>query len=275
VPTECITEVIEPGAPVKPHPRPSARKPRHRRFAEAEPVEVQKEEGYWTRPRYAAVILVIVFILGLVNSVTNITYANEIAPSDDLEADPTITTMTISGSVIDYSTTLPIPNADVNIIGTGQSTTTNAEGFYVLDNAPTGDQTITVSASGYKSVSKSVRLSPVPEKIIDFELEKGSGTVSIDDTSSETYDEAEDDDGSWNILGILMLVFAILAIVSAYLAFNKMLFWLCGITAFFGTLSFGFGIGLFLGLVALVLILSSKDKFIEIRDDKILLEDEH
>lgn len=276
VPTECITEVIEPGTAVKPHARPSGRKHRHRRFAAEQPVEVQKEEGYWTRPRYAAVILVIVFILGLVNSITNISYATETASSDDLETETSITTMTISGSVMDYSTTMPIADADVNIIGTGSTTTTNAEGFYVLDNAPTGEQTVSVSAPGYKTVSKKVRLSPVPEKIIDFELEKGSGGVSIDDIGYDAYDNSdEDNDSSWNILGMLMLVFAILAIISAYLAYKKIMFWVCGITAFFGALSFGFGLGLFLGLVALTLILSSKDKFLKMQDDKILIDQEN
>jgi hypothetical protein len=273
VPTECITEVIEPGTAVKPHARPSVRKHRHRRFAADQPVEVHKEEGYWTRPRYAAVILVIVFIFGLVNSITNISYITETASSDDLEADTAITTMTISGSVMDYTTTMPVANADVDIIGTGHSTRTNAEGFYVIDNAPTGEQTVSVSASGYKTVSKKVRLSPVPEKIIDFELEKGSGAVSIDDIGYDAYDESDqEDDSSWNILGMLMLVFAILAIVSAYLAYKKIMFWICGITAFFGALSFGFGFGLFLGLVALILILSSKDKFLKMQDDKILID---
>jgi hypothetical protein len=47
-----------------------------------------------------------------------------------------------------------------------------------------------------------------------------------------------------------------------------MLFWICGVTAFFSTLSFGFGFGLVIGLVALVMILSSKNKFLEMQDEE-------
>ena len=213
--------------------------------------------------------MVIVFFLGLANSITNLTYANELASSDDLGSESSITTMTVSGSVIDYYTTFPIDNAQVHVDGTGQSTTTNGEGFYVLDGVPTGEQTITVTASGYTGVSKKVILSPAPEKIIDFELEHGTGTDSIDDTSSDSRDELEDDENdqsALNLTGMLMLVFAILAVISAYLAFSKILFWICAPSAFLGALSFGFGFGLILGLIALILILSSKNTFREMEE---------
>jgi hypothetical protein len=60
---------------------------------------------------------------------------------------------------------------------------------------------------------------------------------------------------------VLILIFSILAVIGAYLAFNQVLFWPCSVSAFFGMLSFGFGLGFFTGLIALIMILSSKDKF--------------
>ena len=60
---------------------------------------------------------------------------------------------------------------------------------------------------------------------------------------------------------MLTIIFSILALFGAYLAYTQYMFWVCSTAAFFGILSFGFGIGAFLGIIALILILVSKDIF--------------
>ncbi len=261
VPAECITEFEEP-APIRPDIGPPTHGPS--RMVHERSKTYKEKEGYWTKPKLAALLLIVVFFLGLANSATNIAYANEVVSSDALDSSESVVAITISGSVMDFDTTLPIGDADVNIIDTGESTVTNPEGFYVIENVPTGEHTIIVSATGFQTVNKKVKLTPAPERIINFELQKGSGTVYVDETSDtgEEVDEDEEDRG-WSFIGFLTLIFAILALLGAYLAFNQYMFWVCSTTAFFGVLSFGFGVGMFLGIIAMILILVSKDKFRE------------
>ena len=262
VPVECITE-LAPSSQVRPLRPPQ--EPLGGRY-ELSRAKVGKNE-FWTKPKLAAVILVFVFILGIGNAITNIVYTAEIAPDDATIANDASSTVTISGTVMDFDTTVPIGDARVNILGTGHSTVTNTEGFYVLENVPEGEHTISVYASGYKTLNKKITLTLVPERMIDFELEKGSGTVITDDSSSDTglntgnTDQANNE--SWNFIGYLILLFSISAIFSAYLAYNQFMFWLCGLTAFIAIFSIGFGIGIFLGIIALMLILVSKDIYRE------------
>jgi hypothetical protein len=62
------------------------------------------------------------------------------------------TTGSISGTVIDDATDLPISDATVET-DTGQSANTDSNGDYTIDDVPTGDRTVTASASGYDNSS--------------------------------------------------------------------------------------------------------------------------
>lgn len=63
----------------------------------------------------------------------------------------------IIGLVTDVDTAAPISGATVSV-DTGQTTTTAANGGYILNNVPVGDRTYTASATGYASSSQTVTI---------------------------------------------------------------------------------------------------------------------
>ncbi len=58
-------------------------------------------------------------------------------------------TRTISGAVIDSATQQPVPGARVLIPGTSLETITDEQGFFVLENAPAGDLSLSVAKDGF------------------------------------------------------------------------------------------------------------------------------
>ena len=86
----------------------------------------------------------------------------------------------VSGSVTDVATGSGISNAAVSA-DTGQSTTTDAFGDYALAGVPTGNRTITATASGYDSQNALASVSEGFDTIVDFALDEtpagGSGAI--------------------------------------------------------------------------------------------------
>ena len=87
---------------------------------------------------------------------------------------------TVTGQVIDSQTSLSIQGASVSA-ETGQTAITDASGDYTLDNVPTnGTRTITASASGYVSLSKTTTVTEGGPNVVDFALDpEASGTGSV------------------------------------------------------------------------------------------------
>ena len=50
----------------------------------------------------------------------------------------------------------PLPNAKVSVSNSSKTTTTNSNGYYYLSGVPTGTVTVTISKSGYASITKTV-----------------------------------------------------------------------------------------------------------------------
>jgi len=51
---------------------------------------------------------------------------------------------------------VPWAGADVSVSGTSKTTTTNSNGYYKITGVPTGTRTVTISKTGYESISKAV-----------------------------------------------------------------------------------------------------------------------
>ena len=97
---------------------------------------------------------------------------------------PLPTTGSIAGIVTDFDTGLPIQSASVST-DTGQSASTDIDGNYTLANVPTGDRTVTVSASGYDSDSQPVAVSDGSTSARNFALTPavtGGGTGTLKGT---------------------------------------------------------------------------------------------
>ncbi len=82
----------------------------------------------------------------------------------------TPSTGSISGKVIASDTLMGIAGALVEVLGTGLSTTTDANGDYSLSSVPTGDQTIRVSVSGYQTVEGPFTVNAGSNSVPNIEL---------------------------------------------------------------------------------------------------------
>ena len=90
---------------------------------------------------------------------------------DDQEGPPPPPPATgdISGTVTEDDGTTPIPGASVSV-DTGQSTTTAADGTYTITNVSTGDRSVTASADGFESQTKTAAVTDGGMTIVDFAL---------------------------------------------------------------------------------------------------------
>ncbi len=83
-------------------------------------------------------------------------------------------TGTISGTVIDAETLDPIAGATVT--ADGYETTTAGDGTYTLADLPVGSYTVTASATGYVSQSKSAEVSDNQTTVVGFALTPSTAT---------------------------------------------------------------------------------------------------
>ncbi len=96
---------------------------------------------------------------------------------------------TIEGTVLDEVSEEPISGATVTVEGTGLSTTTDGSGDYVIANVPHGFYTLTASAPGYESLSKTpVEVKAGKITVLKFELIPVAGAIEgtvLDEVSEE------------------------------------------------------------------------------------------
>jgi len=95
--------------------------------------------------------------------------------------DDTTATGSITGTVTDSGTGDPIAGASVSA-DTGQSTSTDGSGNYTLGGVPTGDRTVTASASGYVTLQAQTTVNDGGTSTVDFALDPepvGGGTGTI------------------------------------------------------------------------------------------------
>src|SRR5438874_6847973 len=91
---------------------------------------------------------------------------------------------TITGTVTDAGTAAPLAGATVSY--SGGSTTTNASGQYTLTSVPEGSYTLTASASGYTSQSRSVSVGPGATQTQNFALPTATGAITGTVTDAAT-----------------------------------------------------------------------------------------
>lgn len=77
---------------------------------------------------------------------------------------------TVQGTVIEGTSELPIPGANVFLKETGQGTATNVEGFYQITDVEPGVYTLTVSFIGFRRYQTEIRLDAGETIVEDIEL---------------------------------------------------------------------------------------------------------
>ncbi len=98
-----------------------------------------------------------------------------------LEAEPVITTGTLTGYVVDVDG-VGIEGAAVTIDGTDFEAETNATGYYMLEDLPEGTHTVNATATGYlynteeieivaeETTEQNITLEAVPPAVVDFTI---------------------------------------------------------------------------------------------------------
>ena len=194
------------------------------------------------KPNIAAVILVIVFAIGISTAVFS-----ELFISSTLDA---ISYGGVTGSVefeiIDFENN-SIENATIYL--NKKLISENSKGVYEENNIDLGIQKITISKEGYKTKTTEIIVIPFFESKSTYILEKGIGI-----SKKEEFDSF----GCSLILGIFS-IFSLFAIISCTKREHLDV-------AIAGTLlsafSFGFFfIGLFLSIIAFIFIWKSRDEF--------------
>ena len=91
---------------------------------------------------------------------------------------------TITGTVTDAGSAAPIAGATVSY--SGGSTTTNGSGAYTLANVAEGSYSVTASATGYASQSRTVTVGPGATATQNFALTRPNGAITGTVTSAAT-----------------------------------------------------------------------------------------
>jgi hypothetical protein len=215
------------------------------------PLFLSKPES---RLKLATVLLLLVFIFGLSHGISSLVIG---APESIGPHQRTQSTVDIDGNVRDFYTGRPIAGCVVKLVGTGQEDLTNSDGHYLITDVSVGDHELRAEAAGYSKIIKRVTVASEQPGNYDFELKPGVNTEIIDETLKTT----EKQDQSINFFAVILIVFACFAIPAIFLIYQRNLFFICGFCAFISILSFGMGVGLVLGVIALILILLSGTVF--------------
>lgn len=80
-------------------------------------------------------------------------------------------TASITGRVVESSSEAPLPNAMVEVDGTGIRVLTDVDGTFSLRRVPTGSQTVTVSFLGYSTARQQVTVAANSSATVNFALD--------------------------------------------------------------------------------------------------------
>ncbi|UCH89546.1 MAG: carboxypeptidase-like regulatory domain-containing protein [Thermoplasmata archaeon] len=208
-------------------------------------------------PTMAGILLILAAVFGLITTAGLLYFSTidleEALASDSSEGASGI----IDGTVVYAKNDSAVPGVLVELEDEDKNTTTNIDGYFIFEDLSEGEYTLIFSKEGYKTVYYTTYLLASEELTIDIELEEGEGE-----------DEEEDDiiplsaySDVCRSCSVLILFFSIFAIIGAYYSFVRKNYWLAKMGAVFGIFAVGFVIGAILALVALILLLMSKDAF--------------
>jgi len=112
----------------------------------------------------------------------------------------------VKGIILDSETQNPLVNVTVTVTGTAITQETDANGNFILNNVPDGNQLVQISFKGYESQSFPISISDDTQEIdlgtillfVDLVLQDNGGLISLSE------DELNDDSGGAdNISGLL------------------------------------------------------------------------
>jgi uncharacterized membrane protein YidH (DUF202 family) len=214
-----------------------------------------------SKPTIAGVLLILASILGLITAVGMIylsTLDSEDVEDTLLSSDEGELFGSVEGVVSYALNGSAAPDTSVSLKGEDLNTTTDSNGYYILEDIESGRHTLIVRKEGYNTIVREFLIaSDEPELTYDFELEEGTNqtTIDSDQESVEMMNEF------LLTCGVLFLIFSILTFIGAYYSITRTNYWMAKLGAVFGILAIGIVIGMVFSVIALILLLFSKDSF--------------
>jgi hypothetical protein len=186
----------------------------------------------------------------------------------------------VAGQVI-YQNLTPVENAKISVVGTNQVGYSNATGHYRILYVPDGWHDLKVEKTGYVTIVQSVDVTEgygwtgIPDlddsTNVDFQLQPGAGEMRIGEPHGDTDDDTHRDWDGDSGMGFLRsigtfclattIIFGAITVIGGFLALQRRHFPFVVLSAFFGIMAIGAGIGAILSVVALFILLLSGDEF--------------
>jgi hypothetical protein len=193
-------------------------------------------------PRFAAIILAIVVIIGLSTAALSESFIEsslDVASLVGLTGSMKILVTDQSNESI----------SDVNIRINDISGKTNLKGFFSADNIELGIQELLISTSDYRDQSREILISPFFKYESTIVLDNENGAIKTIDFNSSG-------------CTIILVIFSIIALIGAIVCLKRQHFDIAIVSSFIGIFSFGFFlIGSILAIIAFIIILRSRDEF--------------
>jgi len=206
------------------------------------------------RTRAAGFFLILVLILGALNA-ASVVYEGLMYKT------PEKTMASSSGSLYGHVTDtkgLGIGGVDVSLVGTTHKATTDIDGWYFIGSVTTKEYRIQADKANYTSIIKRIKVEEQMPRPVNFQLSAGSGVKAAD---TRLPDKLGDLQSSYAYSALVNLVGAIAVGIGAYLSFKRIRFRTAILCAVLGTLTYGFMLGSFLAVLALLLIIAGRPGF--------------
>ncbi|HEC72187.1 MAG TPA: hypothetical protein ENI36_01120 [Thermoplasmatales archaeon] len=214
------------------------------------------------KPMIAGVLLIVVFISAIITSSSLLIAIEPLKTNEEFlnSIFASLGEVTLEGKVLDNITKQPIKNVTISVVGTNISVFSE-NGTFELKNIPVGYRTLNISTSGYKTLHAKIFLlkNLFSEGKIkkEFYLDKGSGVEGIEEAGLLNLLVK-----SWYICSILIIIFAILALLGAIACFLRKYIIVAILGSIFGIFTFGIiFIGPVCSIIALIIILFSREEF--------------
>jgi len=240
-----------------------------------EPPRIEKERS--SKPKIVGALLYIVGIIGVIFAIVLILAAAVFGGIEGMIEDFSgMENGEIWGEVT-FEDGSPAKNVTVSIINEDISTTTGADGKYLLRDVPIGNQKMRVELEGYKTIEKKIFVNA--ERKSDFVNKSGSNVNIPDGTTNPENDHyfvLEPGSGVVEegqnipfgmltsllyICGAVSLIMSIITIISGYFAQQRKNFWFVALGAVCGIFSIGFFISSIMAFVALFILILSRKEF--------------
>lgn len=206
-----------------------------------------------TKVQFAAILLMVVFFLGLA---TTMTYAWRAYAWDDPAAGDGLNTLQLT---VQNDTGTELKEAQVRIQALNIHAESNAHGLVVLRNLPSGDHVVLVSRDGFNPVRLMVTLRSSTDTQKTVSLVEGDGKQTV------TVDEREATDmpgpGMLYLLAVIFLLGSLASFMAASFSFQRIRYRLSMGCAVAAVLSYGFLLGTLLALMALLLLILAPYEF--------------